>query len=84
MRSPRKRQGSTPQRGRAKKTLTSLYNTDDGSDGDISGDTSGSSANTILLESNDDISEDNPSAGVCLKWGEKCAVIVLVSVHENL
>ncbi|KAL7379471.1 hypothetical protein ABVT39_027806 [Epinephelus coioides] len=59
MRSPRKRQGSIPQRGRAKKTLISLDNTDDGSDGDISGDTSGSSANTILLESNDDISEDN-------------------------
>ena len=57
-----------PQRGRAKKALLGSDNTDDGSDVDISGDTSSPSANTTLLESNDDISEDNSSAGVCLKW----------------
>ncbi|KAM4585548.1 uncharacterized protein PAE49_004768 isoform 1-T1 [Odontesthes bonariensis] len=62
MRSPRKRQGSMPQRGSAKKTLFRST----GTHGDISGeasseisDTSGSSADTVLLESND---EDNSSA----------------------
>ncbi|XP_053342581.1 uncharacterized protein LOC128513013 [Clarias gariepinus] len=59
MRSPRKRQGSMPQRGKAKKTLFSSDDTDIGTDGDLSGETSDC---TIILESNDDISEDNSSA----------------------
>lgn len=56
-----------PQRGSAKKTLFRST----GTHGDISGeassetsDTSGSSADTVLLESND---EDNSSAGMFLK-----------------
>lgn len=61
MRSPRKRQGSVPQRGAAKKTLFSADNQDMETDWT---DTSSASDNTILLESNDDISEDNSSAGV--------------------
>lgn len=55
MRSPRKRQGSVPQRGAAKKTLFSADNQDMETDWT---DTSSASDNTILLESNDD------SAGV--------------------
>lgn len=51
-----------PQRGKAKKTLFSSDDTDIGTDGDLSGETSDG---TIILESNDDISEDNSSAGVC-------------------
>ncbi|XP_031159496.2 uncharacterized protein LOC116052807 [Sander lucioperca] len=59
MRSPRKRQGSVPQRGVAKTALFSADNQDMETDWT---DTSNSSDNTILLESNDDISEDNSSA----------------------
>lgn len=61
MRSPRKRQGSVPQRGVAKTALFSADNQDMETDWT---DTSNSSDNSILLESNDDISEDNSSAGV--------------------
>ncbi|KAK0142032.1 hypothetical protein N1851_020298 [Merluccius polli] len=57
MRSPRKRQGSVPQRGVAK-TLFSADNQDMETDWT---DTSNSSDNTVLLESND-LSEDNSSA----------------------
>uniref|UniRef100_A0AAV2J1J5 Uncharacterized protein n=1 Tax=Knipowitschia caucasica TaxID=637954 RepID=A0AAV2J1J5_KNICA len=59
MRSPRKRQGSVPQRGAAKTALFSADNQDMETDWT---DTSYSSDNTILLESNDDISEDNSAA----------------------
>lgn len=61
MRSPRKRQGSVPQRGAAKTALFSADNQDMETDWT---DPSYSSDNTILLESNDDISEDNSSASV--------------------
>lgn len=58
-----------PQRGAAKKTLFCSNNTDNETDGDRSGDrsgdTSGSSDYTIILESNDDLSEDSFNAGVC-------------------
>lgn len=64
MKSPRKRQGSMPQRGRPRKTLFSSDDTDNGTEGDLSGEASGSSDYTILLESNDDLSEDNSNAGV--------------------
>lgn len=64
MRSPRKRQGSVPQRGMAKRVLYSPASQD--RETDLT-DTSSSSDNTILLVSNDDISEDNSSAGVCVK-----------------
>ncbi|KAF1371498.1 hypothetical protein PFLUV_G00277590 [Perca fluviatilis] len=53
------RQGSVPQRGVAKTALFSADNQDMETDWT---DTSNSSDNTILLESNDDISEDNSSA----------------------
>jgi len=59
MRSPRKRQGSVPQRGAAK-TLFSADNQD--METDLT-DTS-SSADTRILESSDDLSENNSSAGV--------------------
>ncbi|XP_039648964.1 uncharacterized protein LOC120554251 isoform X1 [Perca fluviatilis] len=59
MRSPRKRQGSVPQRGVAKTALFSAHNQEMETDWT---DTSNSSDNSILLESNDDISEDNSSA----------------------
>lgn len=59
MRSPRKRQGSVPQRGVAKKALFSAGNQ---KETDLT-ETSNSSDNTIL-GSNDDTSEDNFSAGV--------------------
>ncbi|XP_026048737.1 uncharacterized protein LOC113036543 isoform X3 [Astatotilapia calliptera] len=62
MKSPRKRQGSMPQRGRPRKTLFSSDDTDNGTEGDLSGEASGSSDYTILLESNDDLSEDNSNA----------------------
>ncbi|XP_035985581.1 uncharacterized protein LOC118559015 [Fundulus heteroclitus] len=55
MRSPRKRQGSVPQRGVAKTALFSADNQE-------TDWTSNSSDNTVLLESNDDLSEDNSSA----------------------
>lgn len=54
MRSPRKRQGSVQQRGVA-------FSADNQ---DMETYTSSSSDNTILLESSDDISEDNSSTGV--------------------
>lgn len=60
MRSPRKRQGSVPQRGVAKMALFSADNQDMETDWT---DTSNSSDNTVLLESNDDLSEDNSCAG---------------------
>ncbi|XP_069376319.1 uncharacterized protein [Paralichthys olivaceus] len=56
MRTPRKRQGSVPQRGAAKTALFSADNQDMETDWT---DTSYSSDNTILLESNDDISGDS-------------------------
>ncbi|XP_041964251.1 uncharacterized protein LOC121721413 isoform X2 [Alosa sapidissima] len=59
MRSPRKRQGSVPQRGVAKTALFSADNQDIETDWT---DTSNSSDDTVLLESNDDLSEDNSSA----------------------
>ncbi|KAL4000685.1 transcription initiation factor TFIID subunit 6 [Sarotherodon galilaeus] len=62
MKSPRKRQGSMPQRGRPRKTLFSSDDTDNGTEGDLIGEASGSSDYTILLESNDDLSEDNSNA----------------------
>ncbi|XP_077939168.1 uncharacterized protein LOC144411419 isoform X2 [Gasterosteus aculeatus] len=58
MRSPRKRQGSVPQRGVAKTALFSADNQDMETDWT---DTSNSSDNTLLLESNDDLTEDNSS-----------------------
>ncbi|XP_076739545.1 uncharacterized protein LOC143412323 [Maylandia zebra] len=61
MKSPRKRQGSMPQRGRPRKTLFS-DDTDNGTEGDLSGEASGSSDYTKVLESNDDLSEDNSNA----------------------
>lgn len=61
MRSPRKRQGSVPQRGVAKTALFSADNQDMETDWT---DTSNSSDNTLLLESNDDLTEDNSSEGV--------------------
>ncbi|XP_039471839.1 uncharacterized protein LOC120441341 [Oreochromis aureus] len=62
MKSPRKRQGSMPQRGRLGKTLFSSDDTDNGTEGDLSGEASGSCDYTILLESNDELSEDNSNA----------------------
>ncbi|XP_071337593.1 uncharacterized protein [Trachinotus anak] len=62
MRSPRKRQGSIPQRGAVKTALFSMDNRDMETDTDTRTDTSSSSDNTILLESNEDTSEDNSSA----------------------
>ncbi|XP_069376260.1 uncharacterized protein [Paralichthys olivaceus] len=59
MRTPRKRQGSVPQRGAAKTALFSADNQDMETDWT---DTSYSSDNTILLESNDDISGDSSAA----------------------
>lgn len=53
-----------PQRGRPRKTLFSSDDTDNGTEGDLSGEASGSSDYTILLESNDDLSEDISNAGV--------------------
>lgn len=61
MRSPRKRQGSIPQRGMAKRVLYSPASQDGHTD---LTDTSSSSDNTILLMSND---SDDSSAGVCVK-----------------
>ena len=63
MRSPRKRQGSVPQRGAVKTALFSADNQHMETDTDTRTDT-GSSSDTILLESSEDISEDNSSAGV--------------------
>uniref|UniRef100_A0AAV2J683 Uncharacterized protein n=1 Tax=Knipowitschia caucasica TaxID=637954 RepID=A0AAV2J683_KNICA len=57
MRSPRKRQGSVPQRGKAKKSLFDSDNTDaDGTTHSFDSDC------TIPLESHDDLSDDNQSA----------------------
>lgn len=64
MKSPKKRQGSMPQRGKAKKTLFGSEGTDNRTEDNLSGETSGSSDYTILLESNDDLSEENSNAGV--------------------
>ncbi|XP_071340450.1 uncharacterized protein [Trachinotus anak] len=62
MRSPRKRQGSIPQRGAVKTALFSADNQDMETDTDTRTDMSSSSDNTLLLESNEDTSEDNSSA----------------------
>ncbi|KAK7886547.1 hypothetical protein WMY93_026168 [Mugilogobius chulae] len=78
MRSPRKRQGPMPQRGKAKKTLFNSNNSDNGTEGDVSGYTSGemsatpsdfgsgSRGSTIPVDS-DDLSESSQNAGVYLK-----------------
>ncbi|XP_057183497.1 uncharacterized protein LOC130550133 isoform X2 [Triplophysa rosa] len=63
MRSPRKRQGSMPQRWVAKRTLFCSNNTYNDTDCDRSGDTSSSSDYTVILESNDELGEDSFSAG---------------------
>ncbi|CAI5657083.1 unnamed protein product [Oreochromis niloticus] len=57
MKSPRKKQGSMLQRGRPRKTLFSSDDTDNGTEGDLSGEASGSSDYTIL-----DLSKDNSNA----------------------
>ncbi|KAK7938985.1 hypothetical protein WMY93_002311 [Mugilogobius chulae] len=73
MRSPRKRQGPMPQRGKAKKTLFNSNNSDNGTEGDVSGYTSGemsatpsdfgsgSRGSTIPVDS-DDLSESSQNA----------------------
>lgn len=59
MKSPRKRQGPVPQRGPAK----NLFNAEQQDVDTDRTDTSCSSDSTVLLDSNDDISEDNSSTG---------------------
>uniref|UniRef100_A0AAV2KMF5 Uncharacterized protein n=1 Tax=Knipowitschia caucasica TaxID=637954 RepID=A0AAV2KMF5_KNICA len=75
MRSPRKRQGSVPQRGAAKTALFSADNQDMETDWT---DTSYSSDNTILLESNDDISEDNSAEAK--EWHQNITAAIRVSL----
>lgn len=68
MKSPRKRQGPVPQRGVAKKSLFRT-DTEDKTDGETSSSVSNTS--TVMLASNDDLSDDNLTPGMCLKWEDE-------------
>ncbi|CAI5678314.1 unnamed protein product [Oreochromis niloticus] len=63
MKSPRRKQGSMLQRGRPRKIIFSSDNLDNGTEGDLSGEASGSSDYTIL-----DLSKDNSNAEKASKF----------------
>ncbi|XP_039902975.1 uncharacterized protein LOC120743418 isoform X2 [Simochromis diagramma] len=63
MKSPRRKQGSMLQRGRPRKIIFSSDDTGNGTEGDLSGEASGSSDYTIL-----DLSKDNSNAEKASKF----------------